>query len=125
MSASSGYGLDAWVQNYGSSRIINSGYRDLDQSKNANSRHMLGDAIDLQNQTCPRKNTQCSAARQAEWQRMVAAATQAHADWIEPLILKNGAVACNHAFVHAEWPLHDHGNYAVQNVIDVASEGRV
>jgi hypothetical protein len=113
VSASSGYGLDAWVQNYKSSRIIDSGYRDPNQNTNPNSRHMLGDAIDLQNQTCPQRSAQCSAAGQAEWQRMVDAATQAHADWIEPVILKKGVLACNYACVHAEWPLHDHGNYAV------------
>ena len=44
--ASSGYGLDKWLQEYGFPRTITSAYRDPVQNGGAGaSRHMLGDAV--------------------------------------------------------------------------------
>jgi hypothetical protein len=76
---SSGYGLDAWRQNYGSSRIINSGFRDPSQNTacgstaTSGSRHMFGDAVDLRNQS----------RTVMEWNNMFTAANDAGADYIE------------------------------------------
>ena len=98
VAASSGYGLDAWRTNYGSSRIVNSAYRN--PARNAavggapQSRHMFGDAVDLRNQ----------GGTLAEWNAMVAAATTAGADFIEP---QNGP--CALACTHADWRSHAGG----------------
>jgi hypothetical protein len=125
--ASSGYGLDAWVVEYGNSRIINSAYRS--PAHNAavggtqSSRHMLGDAVDLQNQTCANSNQPCtSAAGIEEWVRMVNAAggqvsdinqnpvtlsnTGAKASFIEP---KSGP--CGLWCTHADWRYKDRNKY--------------
>jgi hypothetical protein len=114
--ASSGYGLDEWRQLFGAPRTINSGYRDPNHSTNNNSRHMLGDAIDLRNQT----------GSEDEWQRMVKAAggvvvsrsivriahTSAEADYVEPETLPPGQKACQLSCTHADWRYHVHGDYA-------------
>ncbi|HEX8814185.1 MAG TPA: D-Ala-D-Ala carboxypeptidase family metallohydrolase [Terriglobales bacterium] len=98
--ASSGYGLDAWRQDYGSSRIINSGFRDPSQNSSCggatNSRHLFGDASDLRNQS----------GTTAEWSAMVTAAQAANADYIEP---QSGP--CGLGCVHADWRSHS-GGYA-------------
>jgi hypothetical protein len=104
---SRGYGLDDWRQLYGSSRIINSGFRDPVQNSQAGgvagSRHQFGDAVDLRNQ----------AGTMDEWQAMVDAAgssldnTGAKADFVEP---QSGP--CQLACVHSDWRYHDRGNYA-------------
>ena len=114
--ASNGYGLDAWIVAFGNTRTINSGYRDPEQDTNDNSRHLLGDAIDLGNQS----------GTQDEWNRMVAAAggvvvsptsvklthTGGNADWIEPQVLPTGKKACGLKCAHADWRNTDYGNYA-------------
>jgi N-acetylneuraminic acid mutarotase len=122
--ASSGYGLDAWVADFGASRIINSAYRT--PSHNAAiggaqaSRHMLGDAVDLQNQMCQNGN-QCSEAGIQQWVEMVTAAggveksdnivnvnsTGAKASFIEP---RSGPCALN--CTHADWRYKDRNKYA-------------
>ncbi|HUI75386.1 MAG TPA: kelch repeat-containing protein [Candidatus Acidoferrum sp.] len=109
--ASVGYGLEAWVSNYGQPRIINSGYRDPLQNAAAggvsDSRHMFGDAVDLQNETCPSSKVPCtSTAGQSEWQDMVNAANKADADFVEPLTGK-----CHYNCTHADWRYHDFGRY--------------
>ena len=98
VAASDGYGLDKWREEYGSARIINSGYRNPARNAAiggaAQSRHMYGDAVDFRN----------AAATQAEWDNMKAAAQRAKADFIEPL---NGPCALN--CVHADWRAHAGG----------------
>jgi hypothetical protein len=96
--ASSGYGLDQWRANYGSSRIINSSYRNPARNASvggaAQSRHMYGDAADLRNQS----------GSVSEWNAMQTAASNAGADFIEP---QNGP--CGLACTHADWRNHGGG----------------
>jgi hypothetical protein len=97
--AASGYGLDRWRAEYGSSRIINSAYRNPVRNQNAggraNSRHQFGDAVDFRNQT----------RTQGEWDLMVLAARRARADFIESL--EESGIG----HVHADWRNHA-GGYA-------------
>jgi uncharacterized membrane protein len=91
--ASSKYGLDAWRTAFGGPRIINAGYRDPAQNGlcggvPSTSRHMYGDAADLQNQS----------RTEAEWSAMYQAAKVAHASWRED---RNGP--CGIGCVHADW----------------------
>jgi Peptidase M15 len=114
--ASAGYGLDKWVELYGSSRIINSGYRDPAQNGPhggvLSSRHMFGDAVDLRNQTCPSSQVACAPAGIAEWQSMVDAAgdielgTGALADFVE-----KADGPCGYNCTHADWRYHDRGKW--------------
>lgn len=98
VAASDGYGLDKWREEYGSARIVNSGYRN--PARNAavggapQSRHMYGDAVDFRN----------VAVTEDEWNKMNAAAVRAKADFIEP---RNGPCALN--CVHADWRAHAGG----------------
>lgn len=89
-------GLDLWVQYYGSSRTINSGYRCPSQNRAAggvrNSQHQYGTAADLRNQS----------GTLAEWNNMVNAAKSADADYIEP-----SSLPCGTACTHADWRNHD------------------
>lgn len=98
ISQSSGYGLDDWRANYGSSRIVNSAYRNPARNYAvggaANSRHMFGDAVDLRNQS----------GGVPEWNAMVSAANSAKADFVEP---QNGP--CGLACTHADWRSHSGG----------------
>jgi hypothetical protein len=104
--ASSGYGLDMWRQLYGSPRIINSGYRDPVHNAAVGgkpaSRHMFGDAVDLQNES----------GTQQEWQTMYNLAgssenqTGAKADWREP-----PTGHCQLNCVHADWRKTDRNKY--------------
>ncbi len=98
--ASSGYGLDAWRQDYNAPRIINSGYRDPKQNNDCGgvsaSRHILGDAADLRNQS----------GTQDEWDALRLAALQAHADFRE-----DETGPCGLGCVHADWRYHDRGKY--------------
>ncbi len=98
---SSGYGLDLWRTDYGSSRIINSGYRNPAHNNSvggaAQSQHMYGTAADLSNQS----------GTLAEYNAMVTAATDANADFIEPT-----TGPCSTNCVHADWRAHDAGEYA-------------
>jgi hypothetical protein len=88
----SGYGLDKWRDAYGSARKINSGYRS--PKKNASiggaklSRHMHGDAADLNN----------DSGSDSEYAAMKTAAQSAQADYIEP---ETGP--CKKVCVHADW----------------------
>ena len=121
--ASSGRGLDAWLQNYRTitgnlqaSRTITSGYRDPVQNqavggRQTASRHMFGDAIDFQNQSCVgRPPGPCLATRPgavAEWNNMIRAAQLAGADFTEAT-----TDVCNYACAHADWRYTDQGVYA-------------
>ena len=86
--ATNGYGLDYWRQLFGSSRTINSGYRDPAQNVKAGgvpaSRHQLGDAVDLRNQT----------GTLQEWLMMFKLALKAHADDRSPKIYLATLLAC-------------------------------
>jgi hypothetical protein len=88
----SSYGLERWRKEYGSSRIINSAYRNPKHNSDVggakDSRHMYGDASDLRNES----------RTEDEWTNMQAAATRAQADYIEP---RNGP--CDIGCVHADW----------------------
>ncbi len=134
---SSGYGLDLWRQTFNAPRTIQSGYRDPHQDTNNNSRHMLGDAIDLRNESCNGYTsatcTDSVPGAYDEWQQMVDAAggqivigssgqsnpsapvtltqTGGNADWIEPQVLKTSK-GCGLRCTHADWRYHDYGNYA-------------
>lgn len=94
----SGYGLDLMIDAFGAPRAINSSYRDPVRNKQAGgarrSRHMFGDAADLDNVT---KSPE-------EWQRMWTAAEKANADYIEPL-----SGPCKLNCLHADWRNHDGG----------------
>jgi N-acetylneuraminic acid mutarotase len=105
------YGLDAWRLDYGSSRIINSAYRDPIQnlectqtltnpSGNPNSRHSFGDAVDLRNQSAG------TSGALTEWKAMQKAAKEAHADWTEP---QDGP--CGLSCFHADWRKTDRNMY--------------
>jgi peptidase M15-like protein len=101
-STSAGYGLDKWRELYGSSRTINSSYRDPDHNtaiKGASSsRHMFGDAIDLKN----------VSRTVSEFVLMNTAAKLAGADFVESLTEYCGlSLGC----AHADWRYHDHGKY--------------
>ena len=100
VSASSGYGLDSWLQWYGSARTITSGYRDPVQNGGAlASRHMLGDAVDFQD---------VSRTLQ-EFNDMNRAALQAGADFVESVNEWCGAsLGC----AHADWRYHNRNDYA-------------
>jgi hypothetical protein len=97
-----GYGLDAWRVDYGSARTTNSVYRTPAHNSQvggaAQSRHMYGDAADLNNQS----------GLLSEWQAMIAAAGQgageAQADFEEP---QSGP--CGIACAHADWRSHAGG----------------
>jgi hypothetical protein len=114
--ANANYGLDRWVQLLGSSQIINSGYRNPVQNKAAKgvpySRHMFGDAVDLQNQLCPSSNNPCSQAGIDQYNFMVTQAgnieksSGAQADYVETPNLP-----CGYNCVHADWRYHDYGLY--------------
>ncbi len=96
-----GYGLDAWRENYGSARTINSGYRDPVQNSSCGStatgsRHQFGDAVDLRN----------DSGGVPEWNRMVNAANDADADYVE-----DQNEPCGLGCVHADWRYHDRGMY--------------
>lgn len=95
IAAGNGYGADEWRTQYGGPRTATSGYRtpahnhELSHSA-SDSRHMHGDALDLNNDT----------GTQTEWNAMVSAAQLAHADYIEP----QGDSGLAH--VHADWRNH-------------------
>ncbi|MEK8032913.1 D-Ala-D-Ala carboxypeptidase family metallohydrolase [Ideonella sp. DXS29W] len=97
---STGYGVDKWRYEYGGPRYTNSVYRNPARNSRvggaSQSRHMYGDAADLDN----RSNTS------SEWNNMYYAAGRAHADWREP---SNGP--CGYACNHADWRSHS-GGYA-------------
>ena len=99
-----GYGMDLWRANYGSSRIVNSGYRNPKHNADpsvggvANSQHVFGTAADLRNQS----------GGTTEYNNMVTAAQNANADFIEPT-----SGPCGMACVHADWRSHDVGQYAL------------
>jgi hypothetical protein len=91
----SGYGtpgLDTWVSLLGGSRHITSGFRNPRHNAGVggiwNSRHMYGDAVDLQNVSQTRN----------EYDTLAAAAHVAGALYIE---LPNGP--CRMLCVHADW----------------------
>jgi peptidase M15-like protein len=94
---SAGYGLDAWAFFIGVQTLhhVNSGYRNPAHNKEVggakNSRHMYGDATDLQNVTRSKK----------EYNALAAAAHAANADYIEPL-----TGPCKKGCVHADWRKH-------------------
>jgi hypothetical protein len=95
-------GLDSWLTNYGSSRIINSSYRNpvrnaaVGGAFSPPSRHMYGDAADFRNSAGNVNN--------AEYWAMVTAASNASADYIE-----DPTLACHYACVHADWRGHTGG----------------
>ena len=98
---------------------------------------MLGDAIDLRNESCNGYTsatcTDSVPGAYDEWQQMVDAAggqivigssgqsnpsapvtltqTGGNADWIEPQVLKTSK-GCGLRCTHADWRYHDYGNYA-------------
>ncbi len=99
IASSAGYGLDNWRDNYGSARHANSAYRSpahnasVDVLTEHDSRHMLGDAMDLNNDS----GSSGDAASAAEWNKMVAAANAAQASYVE-LNSESG-----YGHVHADW----------------------
>jgi hypothetical protein len=106
VSASSGYGLDYWVQLIGGlgSRTITSGFRDPVQNVACggvpNGRHMFGDAVDL------------SATSPTDWQNMwnqagnTANSSGAKASFREP-----PSGPCKKVCVHADWRKSDINKY--------------
>ena len=96
--SSSGYGMDKWRELYGSARTVNSAYRNPHHnaavSGAANSRHMYGDAADLNN----------DSSTYDEWQQMLFAAYDANADYLEG---QNDP--CQTDCVHADWRSHSGG----------------
>jgi len=107
--ASYGYGLNSWQQRITQAgvpgpRAIDSVYRDpIHQqviNKGApNSRHQFGDAVDLNAQ----KNGQDD---QATWNKMIKAARDAGADFVEPQNLP-----CHLVCAHADWRYTSPGKY--------------
>jgi hypothetical protein len=98
-----GYGLDLWRANYGTSRIINSGFRNPAHNASVpgsamNSQHVFGTAGDLKNES----------GGTTEYNNMVTAARNANADFIE-----QPSGPCGMACVHADWRSHDIGQYAL------------
>lgn len=107
-------GLDAWVLQFGASRVINSGFRAPIQNMLAGgaiaSRHMFGDAVDLRNEShpsgdrksCnpryPEKAVEPFTACLIEYNRMVKAAWLAGASYVEPPELP-----CKYNCTHADW----------------------
>jgi hypothetical protein len=101
--SSGGFGLDKWLEEYGSPRSISSGYRDPVQNGGAkNGRHMLGDAVDFQSVTYSPQ----------EFNNMNAAAIRAEADFIE-----NHHEYCAKSLhcAHADWRYHSKGEYVHGN----------
>ena len=97
--ASSGHGLDKWREAFGENRNISSGYRNPARNASVagatNSRHMYGDAADLDTQT----NTQ------TEWDDMVTAANASDPSYVEPV-----TGPCGLGCVHIDWRSHS-GDY--------------
>jgi hypothetical protein len=102
ISQGNGYGADEWRIKYGevidqpgAVRHANSGYRtplnNYYSHGAPDSRHMHGDALDLQNDT----------QSQWEWDAMYEAAGRAHADYREPL----AESGIGHS--HADWRYHN------------------
>jgi uncharacterized protein YcbK (DUF882 family) len=93
-----GYGLDILIDAYGAPRSINSSYRDPIRNQQAGgakrSRHLFGDAVDVDDVTNSLE----------EWQRLWTAAAKANADYIEP---QSGPCKLN--CLHADWRNHDGG----------------
>jgi hypothetical protein len=102
--ASSGYGLDKWLQEYQQSRTITSGYRSPSRNQAAggapNSRHILGDAIDFRN----------VSRTEDELIDMNEAAIGAKANFIE----EPGQAYCGTTLkcAHADWRFYDRNKYA-------------
>ena len=92
---SNGYGLDRWVQLYGTARGLTSVYRTpLDNAAaqgKPQSRHMYGDAADLDN----------PSRLLTDWQNLISAANGANADFVEP---QSGR--CGLSCAHADWRNH-------------------
>ena len=118
--ASAGYGLDAWVKHLldlQGRRSLTSAYRNPDHnfkplseggagSTAAYSRHMFGDAADMQNlagTACGGSAVSPSLCPQgvSEYWTLYYAARRAHASWIEPLPVSAGG--CGLGCVHAQW----------------------
>jgi hypothetical protein len=88
-------GLGSWVTYIGSVHTINSAYRNPAHNAAVGgapaSRHLFGDAVDLQNVT----------RTQSEHDQLAAAAMSAGADYIEPV-----TGPCKLGCVHADWRSH-------------------
>ncbi len=116
-SQSSGYGLDRWTQLIGSLQTINSAYRSPAHNAqiggNPRSRHMFGDAVDLNNAThslAEYTQKACAASvAAAKTYGGVTCASQpdASADYVEPTTL-----ACHLNCVHADWRNHNRNQYS-------------
>jgi Peptidase M15 len=106
-------GLDAWVALLNPPQIINSGYRSPSQNAAAggapSSRHMWGDAVDLQNQVHPSgpprecnpqypNDPMADSPCVTEYNRMVKMAIKAGRSYIEPPELP-----CHYNCVHVDW----------------------
>ena len=109
--STSGYGLDDWRVQYGGPRTMNSAYRN--PARNARvggasqSRHMYGDAGDLNNNSYSSGNCGAGSACQNEWNAMINAAIAAKRDYTEP-----SSGPCGYAYAHADWRNHDPGLYS-------------
>jgi hypothetical protein len=110
VASSSGYGLDDWRVQYGSARTMNSAYRNPKHNAAvggaSNSRHLFGNAGDLNNNSY---STSCGTGSAClnEWQKMQDAAIAANRDYLEP---SNGP--CGYKCVHADWRNHDINVYS-------------
>lgn len=97
----SGFGMDLWREYIGlGPRTVNSGYRNPVRNANVNgrpnSRHLYGDAADLNNNSYPSED---------EYWTMVNAGWAAGADYVETPDL-----ACGYQCAHADWRFHG-GSY--------------
>ncbi|WP_374568250.1 D-Ala-D-Ala carboxypeptidase family metallohydrolase [Ideonella sp.] len=109
---STGYGIDRWRYEYGGPRYTNSVYRNPARNRRiggaTQSRHMYGDAADLDNRS----------GSTSEWWNMYYAAGRAHADWREPT---NGP--CGYACHHADWRSHS-GGYSSTRPTEKAADSQ-
>lgn len=109
---SAGYGIDRWRYEYGGPRYTNSVYRNPARNQRiggaTQSRHMYGDAADLDNRS----------GSTSEWWNMYYAAGRAHADWREPT---NGP--CGYACHHADWRSHS-GGYSTTRPVETSVDSQ-
>lgn len=116
VSQSANYGLDDWRNLLGGPQIVNSGYRDPAHNAGVggmpNSRHMFGDAVDLNNGTQTRnewvtKGCYASISYMARYSVSCPNSTDAGAGYVEPI-----SGHCAYACVHADWRNRNYNTYS-------------